>query len=316
MTKPTNRTAMGILMIVFLFFVLLLIFASYTMKNLVGVDSLSLQNVSKKGSIAVVEVSGVIMESKAAVELILKAEKDKNSKAIILRINSPGGAVGPTQEIYEEIRRIDQSYTDSKGKEGKPVYASFGTVAASGGYYLGAATRRIYSNPGTITGSIGVIMQFMDMSKLYDLAKVKQLNIKSGRYKDVGQPNRSMTTEEKSLLENMIKGVHGQFIRDIERTRKGKIKGDIKELAQGQIYSGEQAMKVGLVDDLKSLWQAGREIHKELKLEGDFGFYYVKKKKKKGIFAVLENFEEVSSHIKEVTSKLDSLDKPLTLMFK
>ncbi len=316
MTKPTNRTAMGILMIVFLFFVLLLIFASYTMKNLVGEDSLGLQRVSEDGSIAVIEVNGVIMDSKDLVELILKAEKDKNSKAIILRINSPGGAVGPTQEIYEEIRRIDQSYTDSKGEEGKPIYASFGTVAASGGYYLGAATRRIYSNPGTITGSIGVIMQFMDMSKLYELAKVKQINIKAGRYKDVGHPNRSMTAEEKSLLEGMIEGVHKQFIRDIERTRKGKIKGDINELAQGQIYSGEQAQKVGLVDDLKSLWQAGREIHKELKLEGDFGFYYVKKKKKKGIFAVLENFEEVSSHIKEVTSKLDNLDKPLTLMFR
>lgn len=316
MTKPANRTAMGILMIVFLFFVLLLIFASYTMKNLVGENSLGLQRTSESGSIAVVEVNGVIMESKDLVELIHKAEEDTNSKAIILRINSPGGAVGPTQEIYEEIRRIDKSYTDSKGTKGKPIYASFGTVAASGGYYLGAATRRIYSNPGTITGSIGVIMQFMDLSKLYEMAKVRQLNIKAGKYKDVGQPNRSMTEEEKSLLENMIKGVHGQFIKDIERTRKSKIKGDINELAQGQIYSGEQAMKVGLVDDLKSLWQAGREIHKELKLEGEFGFYYVKKKKKKGIFAFLENFEEVSSHIKEITSKLDNLDKPLTLMFK
>lgn len=316
MASSKNRTMFGMMMIVFLFFVLLLIFAAYTMKNLTGNEGVTFDAKDKNQSIAVVEVNGIIMESKDLIELIQAAEEDKKTGAIILRINSPGGAVGPTQEVYEEIRRIDELYTSSEGKEGKPVFASFGSMAASGGYYLGAATRRIYSNPGTITGSIGVIMQFMDASKLYELAKLRQVNIKAGKYKDVGQPNRSMTEEEKQLLESMIAGVHDQFIRDIERTRKGKMKKDLRELAQGQIFSGEQAYKLGLVDELKSLWQAGRLIHKELKLEGEFGFHYIKKNKKKGLWSVLENLEEASTSIKEIASRLANLESKTALMYK
>jgi protease-4 len=316
MTSSKNRTVWGMIMIVFLFFILLLIFAAYTMKNLTGGEGVSFQRGGDKHSIAVIEVNGAIMESKGLIELLQVAEEDKAAGAIILRINSPGGAVGPTQEIYEEIRRIDESYTKSKGKEGKPIYASFSSIAASGGYYLGAATRKIYSNPGTITGSIGVIMQFIDASKLYELAKVRQINIKAGKYKDIGQPNRSITQEEKMLLESMIDGVHEQFISDIERTRKGKIKKDIRTLAQGQIFSGEQAHKLGLVDELKGLWQAGRQIHKDLKLEGEFGFRFVKKNKKKGLWGLIDNLEEVSTNLNEISSKLNIKKSQTSLLFK
>ena len=125
-----------------------------------------------------------------------------------------------------------------------------------------------------------------------------------------------MTEEEKVMLNKMIEGVHKQFIVDIERTRIDKIKGDIKEIAQGQIYSGEQAHKLGLVDELKSLWQAGRQIHEQLSLPGEFGPIYIKKKKKKGLFAILDNFEEVSTHIKEISTHYKNLNKPLTLMFQ
>jgi len=290
-----NKAVLGILLVVFLSFILLMVFASYTMKNLQSNGASG--PFDKGGSIAVVEVNGVIMESKNLVELIHKAEKDTETKAIIVRINSPGGAVGPTQEVYEEIRRIDSEYNDSEGKSGKPVYASFGTIAASGGYYLGAATRRIYANAGTLTGSIGVIMQFMDLSRLYEWAMVNQQNIKSGRYKDIGQPNRSITKEEKALLEGVIGGVHEQFIRDILRTRQGRVKGDIKELAQGQIFSGEQALKFGLIDKVGSLWQAGREIHEELGLEGKFGFKYMEKKKKTGVWALMDNLDEAVTNL-------------------
>lgn len=298
MTQRKNKAVMGILLVVFLSFVLLMIFASYTMKNISKAGG-----IKKEGSIAVVEVNGVIMESKALIELIHEAEQDKDTKAIILRINSPGGAVGPTQEIYEEIRRIDSQYQTTEGKEGKPVYASFGTIAASGGYYLGAATRRIYTNKGTITGSIGVIMQFMDLSKLYDWAMVKQQNIKAGRYKDIGQPNRSMTEEEKSLLNKMIAGVHDQFRDDILRTREGRIKGDLRELSQGQLYSGQQAVDIGLADEVASLWQAGRKIHEELKLEGKFGFKFIEKKKKTGLWAVMENLDQAVTDIRLLLNK-------------
>lgn len=317
MQARKNKAVLGILVVVFLSFVLLMIFASYTMKNLkTDSGSFKMGSFGKKGSIAVVEVNGVIMESKKLIELVHKAEEDKDTKAIIIRINSPGGAVGPTQEVYEEIRRIDQAYDKSEGKEGKPVYASFGTIAASGGYYLGAAARRIYSNAGTLTGSIGVIMQFMDLSRLYQWAMVNQQNIKSGRYKDVGQPNRPITAEEKALLEGVITGVHDQFMRDILRTREGKIKGDLTELAQGQIFSGEQALKFGLIDEIGSLWQAGRKIHEELKLEGEFGLKFIEKKKKTGLWSLMDNLDEASSALKMLVNKFGGEASGPSLMYQ
>lgn len=317
MTQKKNKAVMGILIVVFLSFVLLMIFASYTMKNISQAGGgFSASGFGSEGSVAVVEVNGVIMESKDLIELIHKAEEDKSTKAIILRINSPGGAVGPTQEIYEEIRRIDSQYETTEGKEGKPIYASFGSVAASGGYYLGSATRRIYTNKGTITGSIGVIMQFMDLSKLYQWAMVKQENIKAGRYKDIGQPNRSMSEEERDLLEKMIAGVHDQFIEDILRTREGRIKGDIKELAQGQIFSGEQAVKLGLADSVGSLWQAGREIHNELGLKKEFKLKFIEKKKKTGLWAFMDNLDEAVSDLRFFVNKAQSLNEGPTLEYR
>ncbi len=314
MASNQNRSVFGILLIIFLSFVMLFIFASYTVKNL-KTKGASFSE-SENTSIAVVEVNGAIMTAKGLVALVQEAEEDKDTQAIILRINSPGGAVGPTQEVYEEIRRIDQLFTDSNGKEGKPIYASFGSIAASGGYYLGAATRRIYANAGTLTGSIGVIMQFMDLSRLYDFAMVKQNNITSGKYKDVGQPNRPMTDEEKALLKGIILDVHDQFLGDIQRTRKDKLKTDLKELAQGQIFSGQQAQKFGLVDEIGSLWQAGRRIHKELKLEGKFGFKYIEKSKKTGLWAIMDNLDQAVTSIKLLSEGLRESGGQVKLLYK
>ena len=197
----------------------------------------------------------------------------------------------------KEIRRIDELNESSKGKAGLPIYASFGTVAASGGYYIGAAAREIYSNPGTVTGSIGVIMQFMDLSKLYKFAMVDQKNIKAGLYKDVGQPNRAMTAEEESLLNRMIAGVHQQFISDITRRRKKRIKGDIQQIAQGQIYSGEQAKSLGLVDQLGGLYFAGRDIHKKLKLTDEFSLRFIEKEKRSNIWQVLRSLDTLAAKL-------------------
>ena len=297
MAGNKNRAVYGVLLLVFLFFVILMIFASYTINVFKSESDEVNYSRKNKGSIAVVEVEGVIMDSRKTVELLHIAEEDKSIKAIILRINSPGGAVGPTQEIYEEIRRIDASWDLSNKKEGKPIYASFATVAASGGYYLGAATRRIYSSPGTLTGSIGVIMQFLDASKLAKKVMINQKNIKAGRYKDIGSPTRVMTLEEEKLMQGMVSGVHKQFIEDILKNRKGKLKSDIIDLAQGQIFSGEEAFNQGLVDELAGLWTAGRRIHKELNLKGKFGFKYIKKKKEMRFWQILENLDEASSNL-------------------
>jgi protease-4 len=306
-----NRAVYGVLLLVFVFFIILVLFAAYTVKAFQQ-EGAEFQDSGKKTSIAVVEVEGVIMSPFKTIELLQLAEKDKNTKAIILRVDSPGGAVGPTQEIYEEVRRIDEEYTTSEGKKGKPIYASFGSIAASGGYYIGAATRRIYATPGGLTGSIGVIMQFIDASKLFELARVNQINIKAGRYKDMGQPNRSMTEEEKALLEGTIKDVHKQFIDDILRTRKDKIKGDINEFSQGQIFSGREAMERGLVDELAGLWVAGRRIHEELKIEGEFGLKFIRKKKRTNVWDLVDS---VDSAITSFDIRTLTQETPL-LMYK
>ncbi|MDA9793275.1 signal peptide peptidase SppA [Bacteriovoracaceae bacterium] len=266
-----------------------MIFAFVTVTTLKKSSTSSSSIFSDTSPIVVVEVNGAIMTAKSAVERLLKAEKDKNVKAIIVRVNSPGGAVGPTQEIYEEIRRIDKKI---------PVYASFGSIAASGGYYIGAATRKIFSNAGTLTGSIGVIMNFMNLEKLYQFVKIKPNIIKAGKYKDIGTPGREMRPVERLLMTKMIEGVHKQFIADILKIRKGKIKGDINDHAQGQIYSGEEALKLGLVDELAGLWEAGRRIHKELKLKGDFELRYIKKEKSFKFSSFLSKIEQSMTDLK------------------
>jgi protease-4 len=216
----------------------------------------------------------------------------KNVKAVIVRIDSPGGAVGPSQEIFEEILRVDKDK-----KKGKPIYASLGSIAASGGYYVASAARKIYSNSGTLTGSIGVIMQLVDVSKLMEWAKIVSNTLKAGKYKDIGQPTRPITAEEKKLIENLLEGVHKQFVRDILKRRKDKIKGDIWKLAQGQIFSGEEAKTFGLVDEIAGLYEAGRRIHKELGLKGDPDLKFIKKKRGISFFELFENLDESLSNL-------------------
>ena len=277
-----NRSLFGILLIVLICFVLL-----------VGLSYLTFRGAQAPGGgnlIGVVEVEGVIMEAKEVVERLQKAEDDDRIKAIIVRVNSPGGAVGPVQEIYQEMKRIDQS---------KPIYASFEGIAASGGYYIGAAAREIYANAGTLTGSIGVIMEFMDLSELYRFAKVKGEVVKAGKYKDMGHPSRPMKDEERKILSKTMEIVHQQFIQDILANRKDKIQEkELWPLAQGQIFSGEEAKAAGLVDHLGSLWACGRYIHQQLKLQGKMQLEYIKEKKQLNWVDFLENLEETIAPLK------------------
>ncbi len=302
-SSKNNKALFGVFAMVFVFFVILVLFASYTMNAFN--DTSEHERKSNRAHIAVIEIEGVIMDAKDTIDLLEAAEEDKQIQAIVLRVNSPGGAVGPTQEIYEEIRRIDKM---------KPIFASFGAIAASGGYYVGAATRKIWASPGTLTGSIGVIMEFMDFSKLYEFAKVSPQTVKAGRYKDAGNPARALTAEEQDMMNKLIAGVHQQFIGDIMKRRADKIKGDIKELAQGQIFSGEGAKEVGLVDEMGSLWSAGRAIHKDLKLKDEFALKFMKKKKVMGLFDLMGSLEESISKLN--INNLVHSDKAPLLMFK
>lgn len=302
MSEKNPRALYGVLFIVILFFIMLMGFAVFTVKSLQQQAMGQKAWATEGGKIGVIKLEGVIMDSKEVVERLHQAEKNPDIAAIILRIDSPGGAVGPTQEIYEEVRRIDSAYdpnVSTADQKGKPIYASIGSIAASGGYYVSAGTRKIYANAGSLTGSIGVIMQFVDASELLEWAKVRPEIVKAGRYKDFGGPNRALTAQERELLETTLDGVHDQFRADILKNREGKIRGDLTELTQGQIFSGEQAVKYGLVDEIAGLWEAGRRIHKELGLKGEFGLQYLEKKKKGKFWEFIDNIEETSSSIKE-----------------
>lgn len=303
MSKSRNRAVFGILFLVLLFFMMLMVSAHLTMKAFQA-ESRGFSLGGGKHAIGVIEVEGIIMDSKKIVERLHKAERDPRVKAILFRIESPGGAVGPTQEIYEEIRRIDQNYTRKLNGEtidfperAKPIYASFGAIAASGGYYIGAAAREIYANPGTMTGSIGVIMQFMDLSRLYEFAKVSPQTVKSGQFKDLGQPHRALTRQEQELMDGMVKTVHTQFVQDILKLREKKLTTDIWELAQGQIFSGQEAQEAGLIDHLGSLWEAARTIHKSLELEGELNLVYFKERERVGLLDFFQSLEQVATHL-------------------
>lgn len=300
-----NRTLWGILMVIILFFLTLVIFALYTVKMFKAeFDTAENGSSFNKASIGVVEVQGVIMTSKKIVELLHKAEKAKKIKAIIVRVNSPGGAVGPSQEIYEEMFRIN--------KDVKPVYVSLGSIAASGGYYIASAGKKIFANRGTLTGSIGVIMEFVNLSKLYQFAMISPVIVKAGKYKDAGSPSRQLTVEEKTMMDKMLAGVHKQFIDDIVKGRGKRIKGDIQQLAQGQIFSGEEALSYGLVDHVVGLWEAGRMISKELGEKENLELHFLKKKKKSGVWKLLDSLDEVATSFNEILSKNQSP----TLLYK
>ena len=299
-----ERAIIGLVLITAIFFLLLFVFALLTVRGMQSASDITASSNAANAKIAVIEIQGAISDSKKIVEMLHKAQELRDLKALIVRIDSPGGAVGPTQEIYDEIMYLDKKL---------PVYASFGGMAASGGYYIGAAARKIFSNRGTLTGSIGVIMQFVDLSKLYEFVKVSPEVIKAGRYKDIGQTARSMTDEEKGLLGNLLTGVHKQFMEDILKRRKEKIKGNINDLAQGQIFSGEEAFRYGLVDELAGLYEAGRKIHEELKIKGEFkGFKYIKEKKPFNFMELMEDLGEASE---KAGTLLSSLSHP-ALMFK
>ncbi len=218
---------------------------------------LSYLNYKSSPKIAVIEVKGVISGYMDTVSNIDKAQKDSSIKAVVLLVDSPGGAVGAAQEIYTAIEKLRKT---------KPVVVSMGNVAASGGYYISAPANVIYANPGTITGSIGVIIQHVDVSQILNKIGIKIDNIKSGQNKDILYPNHSLTPEQKKLLESTIKDVYDQFLDAIVKYRPIK-KEELKKYADGRIFSGKQAQKLGLVDKLGNIQDAINEAKKLAKLE-------------------------------------------------
>ena len=194
-------------------------------------------------TVAVVEVEGVIKESETLVDSLVALRKDPNVVGVVLRIDSPGGGVAPSQEIYEEVGRL---------REAKPVVASLGNIAASGGYYVAAAASTIVAAPGTLTGSIGVIMEFRQLMELAEKVGIGDTVVKSGPYKDIGHPMRPMTSDERQLLQGMVDDVFAQFV-DAVATGRGMEPEAVRKLADGRLFSGAQAKTAGLVDALGGL---------------------------------------------------------------
>ncbi len=191
--------------------------------------------------VAVLEVDGVILDAEEVVRQLKEHQENSAVKAVVIRINSPGGVVAPTQEIYDAINRL-------RG-EGKPVVASLGSVAASGGYYIASAADWIVASPGTLTGSIGVIMQLTNLEGLLKKVGLRYEVVKSGKYKDIGSFSRPMTGEERAILQTLMDDVYNQFVDAVAEGRQLDPK-VVSALADGRIFSGRQAMELNLVDDL------------------------------------------------------------------
>lgn len=200
---------------------------------------------SSQDRVALIRIEGVILDAQATISELKHYSENPLVKAIVLRIDSPGGGVVPSQEIHDAVKRV-------KNKSNKAVIASMGTVAASGGYYIAAATDRIIANPGTLTGSIGVIMEMANFEGLMKKVGVEGVVIKSGRFKDVGSPLRKMSDEERKLLQSVMDDVHHQFIQAVADGRSLEVS-DVEPLADGRIYTGRQAKEARLVDELGDL---------------------------------------------------------------
>ena len=199
--------------------------------------------------IAVIKIKGVIVNPLPAVRKIERLRKDRSVKALVIRVDTPGGSVGASQEIYRAIEKFKEA--------GKPVIVSMGNIAASGGYYVSAPADYIYANPGTITGSIGVIIQHIAYRELMDKIGIKASSIKTGKFKDTLNPFRELTPEEKKYLEETIGQAYEQFLEAILKYRKDRIGEEkLREVADGRVFTGEKAKELGLVDELGGLSDA------------------------------------------------------------
>jgi protease-4 len=205
-------------------------------------------DLSTEDRVALIRVEGVILDSQSTITELKRFGENPSIKAIVIRIDSPGGGVVPSQEIYDAVQRV-------RNKNNKAVIASMGTVAASGGYYIAAATDRIIANPGTLTGSIGVIMETANVEGLLKKIGVEGIVVKSGKFKDVGSPLRKMSDEEHALLQSVMDDVHQQFIEAVAEGRALEMS-TVQALADGRIFTGRQAKEAKLVDELGNLEDA------------------------------------------------------------
>jgi len=230
-----------------------------------------------KDKIGVIPINGVIKDADAITEQLITFRNDRQIKAIILRINSPGGGVGPSQEIYSETRRTTQK---------KKVIASLGSLTASGAYYIASAADKIIANPGTLTGSIGVLMEFIRIEELLNKIGVEMQVIKSGEFKDIGSPSRKMTDREREIIMNLLEDIRNQFVTAVSKGRNMP-REKVLEIADGRIFSGRQAKKLGLVDRLGNFHDAVNLAKRMANIKGEVELVYPEKKRRSFLWDLL-----------------------------
>lgn len=282
----------------------------FILSSIVGVISLmgtSEQRLSKP-SILHLELEGIIMDGKDTLEAIRRYAHDDNVKGVIVQINSPGGVVGASQEIYAELKRVSQELK-------KPVVASCTSMAASGGYYVALGADHIVTNPGTIMGSVGVIMEFANLEKLYNWAKVERYSIKAGAYKDAGSDYRPMTDSERRLFQAMIEEVLDQFKSAIISSRE--LSRDlVDKYADGRIFVGEAAVKLGFADRVGTFEDARRLVG-ELSGLGDRPELFKPRKRRASLFLELLEARLPGASVEFYADKLLNLHlkaQPLYIM--
>ncbi len=237
--------------------------------------------ISKRAGVGIVKVDGVISSPEKILRDLRQFRDNDHVKAIVLRIDSPGGAVGASQEIYQEIRQIDRE---------KPVVASLVNTAASGAFYVACASRWIVSDPGTVTGSIGVIMKLPNIAGLLEKLGIKTTVIKSGKLKDLASITRDLTPEERQVIKGVMDDIHQQFIQDVAKGRHLPIE-EVSKVADGRIFSGKQALSLHFVDEIGNFSTAVKKAAELGKIKGRPALIYPEKDKITAIKEILEDSE-------------------------
>ncbi len=307
MMKKNPWVMLGVLLFVFMSLFAFLVGSSAI--SLFGGEQ-KLRLISKN-SILHLKLEGVIMDGERFLKALKKYREEKDIKAIVIEINSPGGVVGPSQEIYEEIKRTRTEFK-------KPVVAATSGMMASGAYYSAVAADKIIVAPGALVGSIGVIMEFANLEKLYDWAKISRYTITTGKYKDSGAEYRSMRDDERQLFQDMINEVWDQFKEAVATGRNMK-KEQIEPYADGRVMTGAAAVKLGLADEVGTIDHAF-DVAAEIADMDDFEIFEVPKHRP-GILDILNgNEDEASSEAKIAEQmmnkvfKANLLNRPLFLM--
>lgn len=236
--------------------------------------------------IGVVDLEGAILSPKQVVKQLKQFANDDSIKAIIIHVNSPGGGVAASEEIYREVKRI-------RDEKKKRIVASIETVGASGAYYIASATNKIYADKGSIVGSIGVIAEWVNYGELLKWAKLNAITMKAGEFKDTGNPTREMTPAERAYMQSLIDNMHGQFIQAVADGRHAKVD-DIRAIADGKVWTGEEALPLKLVDELTDFEGAVKDTARAVNISGEPSLVWPPKERRSALDLL---FGDVSDYL-------------------